>query len=171
MMSRRGVGGRGTIINKVLQTLAQDEHLMRLLVYPYQDENNEFIDCLDPDLPNIVGSDMHHEYIQHHFSKTLKQNDINLIKTSKIFIHLGRKHSIFNNHLLSKQELIVDVVTHIDFEDYDARLSDILDRVDQLLVHENITMGKADISTPIPYEAQREYYRYQLKYLVWVRKS
>lgn len=151
--------------------LANDEHLMRLLVYPYEDENFQYIDCLDPELEDIVGSVKHNEHIQTHIKKVIKQSEINSIRTSKIFIHLGRKHNIFGNHLLAKQELIVDVITHIDYENYDSRLSDISDRVDHLVIGSNLTMGRAEMSAPIPYEAMNEYYRYQLKYLVWVRKS
>lgn len=170
MMRRREIGGRGAIINNIFQKFANDEHLMRLLVYPYEDEDHQYIDCLSPELDDIVGSPEHHEYVQHHIKKVIKQSEINSIRTNKIFLHLGRKHNIYSNHMLSKQEVIVDVITHIDYENYDARMGDILDRVDKLLIDSELTMGKTDMSSPIPYEATNEYYRYQLKYLVWVRK-
>lgn len=169
-MNRKAVSGRGAVVDTLYKKFTNDEHLMRLLAYPYEDEFNNPIDCLDPSLPSIVGSPDHHILARNHVSKNIKQNDINTVKTNKIFIHLGRRYPIYNNFLLARQELIIDIISHVDFEEFDSRLSDISDRVDALIVHEKITMGKADITAPIPYEAPREYYRYQLKYFVWATK-
>lgn len=170
MMNRKGVSGRGNVVDTLYKLFTNDDHLMRLLVHPYEDENHEPIDCLSPDMPSIVGSENHHELAREHVKKSIKQGDINIVRTNKVFIHLGRRYPIYGNHRLARQELIVDVISHVDYEEFDARLSDICDRIDSLIVREEITMGQADISSPIPYEASREYYRYQLKYFVWVNK-
>ena len=169
-LSRR-VNGRADVNNKIINILKNDEHLLRLLGYNYLSPDGEYQDVLEPHLDNIVGSPQHHIISSEHIVNTVKVDDIKSIKTCMVLVHLGKRRPVFSNHLLAKQEVLIDVLVHNEFQENDFRMDDICDRLDYLLVHERITMGKFEISTPIPVEAPKEYYRFQMKYVYWTSKK
>lgn len=171
MTLERRTNGRADVSNKIINILKNDEHMLRLLKYDYLDSFEEFQDVLSPSLPNIVGSSNHHRIASEHIVNTVKEDDIKSIKTCMIFIHLGKRRPVFSNYMLAKQEILIDILVHNDFQENDFRMDDICDRLDYLLVHERITMGKMEISTPIPMEAPKEYYRFQMKYTYWTSKK
>lgn len=170
MTLERKINGRAATMNKVYQALANDEHMLRLLAYPYLDSNGNYQDCLKlPD--NIVDSSTHPKVTSEHIIRTAKLDEIETIQSCMLFLHQGKRKPVFGNKLLAKQEILVDVLVHNNFQEGDYRMDDICDRLDYLLVHENISMGKVDITTPIPMEAPKEYYRYQMKYNYWDLKK
>lgn len=173
-MSNEEIPARGRVkmMNEMYQALKCDDHLMRLLYYPFKDEEGDYQNCLDKDeLPDIVGSKEHEKIAQTHIIKTVKKDDIVAKKNCFILLHLGKRRPVFNNYLLVRQEVLIDVVVHDSYQNSDNRLDDICDRLDDLFIHERFGLGKVDISTPIPFEAPRGYYRYQLKYLLWMSKK
>lgn len=157
--------GRGTIINNVYTKLKNDEQLLRLLHYGYKDKDGNYVDCLDENLADIKGQKNYHNIVKDHLLKTVKQDEIVSVKDCFLLIHSGKRRPVFGNHLLATQEILIDVVVHNDFQEDDNRLDDICDRLDYLIVHERFGLGRMEISTPIPYEAPRGYYRHQLKYV------
>lgn len=171
MSLKRRVNGRAVTTNKILNILRQDEHLLRLLEYNYLDSTGEIQDVLEDHLPNIVGSTQHSRIASEHIVNAVKEDDIKAIKTCMVLVHLGKRRPVFSNYMLAKQEVLIDILVHNSFQENDFRMDDICDRLDYLLVHERITMGKVEISTPIPMEAPKEYYRFQMKYTYWTSKK
>lgn len=172
MMSlKRNMHGRAAVQNRVINTLKNDEHLLRLLHYNYLDSNGNYQDVIEGDLPNITESPEHDEIASEHIVNAVKEDDIKSIKTCMLFVHAGKTRPVFSNYMLVKQELLIDVLVHNSYQENDFRLDDICDRLNYLLIHERITMGKVDITTPIPMEAPKEYYRFQIKYVYWKSKK
>ena len=167
----RRPASKADLINKIYKTIKNDEQLMRFLHYGYKTSDGVYLDSLDPTRPDIVGSKSHNKIAQEHILKTIKQDDIVSAKDCFLLIHTGKRRSVFENYMLVKQEILIDVLVHNDYQNNDSRLDDICDRLNYLIVHERFGLGKADISTPIPFEAPRGYYRYQLKYLFWDSKK
>ena len=171
MTLKRRVNGRADVNNRIVNILRNYEHLLRLLNYNYLDEQGNPQDVLDPELPNISSSKNHIKVSTEHIVKVSKIDELKTVKTCMILIHLGKRRPVFSNYMLAKQEVLIDILVHGDFQEKDYRLDDICDRLDYLLIHEKISMGKFDISTPIPMEAPKEYYRYQMKYTYWTSKK
>lgn len=171
MSLKRRKNGRADINNKILSILRNDEHLLRLLSYNYLDANGEFQDVLDSKLPNITDKPDYHIVAQEHVINAIKIDEIKAIKTCAVLVHLGKRRPVFANYMLAKQEVLIDILVPNDYQENDFRLDDICDRLDYLLVHEKISMGKFEISTPIPMEAPRQYYRFQMKYSYWTSKK
>lgn len=167
----RNSAGRAVTINRIVDRLKNDEHLMRLLHYPHKDKDGNYQDVLDEGFDDIVGSKDHGRIVRDHIIKTIQKDDIVSAKDCFILIHLGKRRPVFGNHLLARQEILIDVVVHNDYQDEDYRLDDICDRLDYLIVHERFGLGKVDISTPIPFEAPTGYYRFQMKYILWDSKK
>lgn len=164
---QRRPSGRATLINNIFTVLKNDEQLLRLLHYNYKDQDGRYFDSLDESRPDLIGSSEYNSIVRNHILKTIKKDDIVSVKDCFLLIHSGKRRGVFENHLLAKQEILIDVVVHNDYQVDDSRLDDICDRLNYLIVHERFGLGKADISTPIPFEAPRGYYRYQMKYLFW----
>ena len=164
---QRRPSGRATLIDNVFTVLKNDEQLLRLLHYNYKDKDGIYLDSLDESRPDIIGSLDYNSIVRNHILKTIKKDDIVSVKDCFLLIHSGKRRGVFENHLLAKQEILIDIVVHNDYQVDDSRLDDICDRLNYLIVHERFGLGKADISTPIPFEAPRGYYRYQMKYLFW----
>lgn len=171
MSLKRRENGRAAVHNKVMNILGNDEHLLRLLHYDYLDSEGNYRDVIQEDLPDIVSSSKHSEIVNEHIVNTVKEDDIKSIKTCMLFLHAGKTRPVFGNYTLVKQELLIDILVHNDYQENDFRLDDICDRLNYLLIHERITMGKMDITTPIPMEAPKEYYRFQMKYVYWQSKK
>lgn len=163
--------GRAVTTNRVLQILKNDEHLLRLLHLPYKDANGHYQDPLDETLPNIIGTPEQYKIGSENIINTIKLDEVSVVQECMVFVHQGKRRPVFGNKLLARQEILIDVLVHNDYQEYDYRLDDICDRLDYLLVHNRIVMGEIDISTPIPMEAPKEYYRYQMKYIYWDKKK
>lgn len=169
MMSKlqRKSAGRAITVHKIYDALRKDEHLLRLLHYNYKDSSGNYVDVLSDEVDDIVGSKDYVKITKDHILKTTQKEEIVSVKDCFILIHLGKRRAVFGNYLLTKQEILIDVLVHGDYQEEDYRLDDICDRLDYLIVHERFGMGKTEISTPIPYEAPKGYDRFQLKYLLW----
>lgn len=169
-------------INKIEEVIRLDEHLMRLLVYKPEDDDNP--DPLSPTLPNIVhpipnpfdedeylankdNIDKYYELVNKHIVKGSKNTDIRKDADVIIYIHLGRKRPIFHNKTLSKQEVKINIYIHQSYE-IDNRIDRISDRLSALLMGEVGIAGIGELQyvgsnerdAPINYRKQEEIYLY-----------
>lgn len=165
---QREPAGRAVLTYRVLSKLQNDEQLLRLLYYPPEvirtDDGKYVSDVLDPALEDIVGSSKYHEVVNNHIIRTAKFDDITDKRTCLIFVHPGRRRPETFVSTLVKQELLIDVLVHNSYQEYDYRMDDICDRIDYLLVGEHVGMGSTELSNPLPMEAPKEYSRFQLRY-------
>ncbi len=162
------VSNRGDIKQKFINVMKNDEHLLRLLHYNPLDENENFVDFTDENLPNIteLPEDEYDEIIFDHIRTSQKTDDIEEYKKTVVFIYYGKSKAKFGNHSLVDREIIFQILSHNDFSFAD-RIEEICDRLDTLFVNKNIAgLGKTRLANSFPREAPKEYLAYEQKYLV-----
>lgn len=162
------VSGRGDILYKYINIMKNDEHLMRLLYYSPLDENGDFVDFVDMDLPNVLDlpEDELILFQDDVIRKSQKADDIVENKKTVIFVFYGKSKPVFENKTLVKREIIFHILSHNDFAFAD-RIEEICDRLDTLFVGKRIGgIGKTDIGISFPREAPKEYLAYEQKYVV-----
>lgn len=162
------VSNRGDIKQKFISVMKNDEHLLRLLHYNPLDENENFVDFADENLPNIteLPEDEYDEIVFDHIRTSQKTDDIEEYKKTVVFIYYGKSKAKFGNHSLVDREIIFQILSHNDFSFAD-RIEEICDRLDTLFVNKNIAgLGKTRLANSFPREAPKEYLAYEQKYLV-----
>lgn len=162
------VSNRGDIKQKFISVMKNDEHLLRLLHYNPLDENENFVDFTDENLPNIteLPEDEYDEIVFDHIRTSQKTDDIEEYKKTVVFIYYGKSKAKFGNHSLVDREIIFQILSHNDFSFAD-RIEEICDRLDTLFVNKNIAgLGKTRLANSFPREAPKEYLAYEQKYLV-----
>lgn len=147
-------------MEEIYKLLTSDEILLRLVLYPSKLANE---DPLDPNLTNIldIPIEERQEMIDVGFLPTDKTYDLDL--TSKIiricFYTGSRKPEQFmagngrlsSNPFVSTQTYNFDVYVHVDIDKVDMRKDWICDRLNELLLLNNITdMGKFYLSFSSP---------------------
>ncbi|MDT0700435.1 hypothetical protein [Staphylococcus chromogenes] len=168
MQIKYKVSNRGDIKQKFINVMKNDEHLLRLLHYNPLDENENFVDYTDENLPNIteLPEDEYDEIIFDHIRTSQKTDDIEEYKKTVVFIYYGKSKAKFGNHSLVDREIIFQILSHNDFSFAD-RIEEICDRLDALFVNKNIAgLGKTRLANSFPREAPKEYLAYEQKYLV-----
>ncbi|WP_274316418.1 hypothetical protein [Staphylococcus hyicus] len=168
MQIKYKVSNRGDIKQKFINVMKNDEHLLRLLHYNPLDDNENFVDFTDENLPNIteLPEDEYDEIIFDHIRTSQKTDDIEEYKKTVVFIYYGKSKAKFGNHSLVDREIIFQILSHNDFSFAD-RIEEICDRLDTLFVNKNIAgLGKTRLANSFPREAPKEYLAYEQKYLV-----
>lgn len=134
-------------IQDILNVLWYDEELLRLLHYSPENIRERTPDPLDESLQNILDMSEGEQWGIREDVVYLTPKDDDLIndKKCRLFIYLGDRNPDRGNYLTAKQELIVDILCHVDFENGDMRAERIGDRLNQLFALEHITgFGKMD---------------------------
>lgn len=124
-------------IMEVYKVLSSDEVLLRLLYYvPSGLGDNP----LAPDKPNILDKPIEERWqiIQDVIKSGIKQKELDDVPKCRLLIYPGDRRGIRNNYLLSNQDIVIDVIAHVDFDNVDFRCSWICDRVNELLNNNSI---------------------------------
>ncbi len=160
--------GRGNIIQKYINIMKQDEHLMRLLYYNPKDANDNYVDFRDENLPNVTEfeTDKFEEIANDLIRKSEKADDIIETKKTVIFVYLGKSVPVFGNRMLTERELIFTILSHNDFS-FDYRIEEICDRLDTLFVGQRIGgIGQTRTGRSFKREAPKEYLAFEQKYII-----
>lgn len=141
-------------MNQIWQLLRHDEELLRLLYY---DRNP-----LSEDLPDITSLP------QKEFEKISmdvvrfeeKSSELTTKGIKRVYITTGRKRQVFGKPYYARQHFFINVIVHEDFVKQ-LRLEQIGDRINQLLLHNNISgVGNIMYEGGDPYQAPREFQTY-----------
>lgn len=154
-----------------LEVALQDEELMRLLVYKPQgyDEKLKQLtpDPLDSSLPDLLdGSKKSWDLLRDRIRKGDKRTDIDDDSKCILYLQEGRERPVFGNAFFVKQEVIIGVLVHEDFED-DWRMSRIRDRIYEILIHTVgvAGFGKLESNGGDPYDAPEGFRRMDYRFL------
>lgn len=139
------VGMHGNISN-VLNILWNDEELLRLLYYKPEDISKNRPDPLDPSLDNILDIDANWKIRKDLIATVHKSDDLINQKKNILYVYLGDRRPDYNSYLVAKQEVVIDIICHSDFEDMDFRSTRIGDRLNKLFSLERVfsSMGKVE---------------------------
>ncbi|MCM3161011.1 hypothetical protein [Metabacillus litoralis] len=147
-------------IKDILQVLISDEKLMRLLYYKARNYLDNVLED-NPDnenyRPNILNNDKESlfksgvvngnpqakiDIITDRIKSAPKYDDLADNEKCRLCFYLGDTTTT-GNFVHNDQEVIFDVLTHVEYEEKDFRNSKIIDRLNELLFHRNITgVGK-----------------------------
>lgn len=158
-------GSLRDIKNSLFTILRQDEELLRLLYYFPQSSSRP--DPLDPSLPNLTELDLgeYWDLVEERIMLAEKTSDLEELPLCRIYISLGRRRPIFNNYLLVRQEILISVYTHEDYES-DDRNDRISDRIKELISLEQVkgAIGKMEYAAGDPYVAPTGYKNFRHRY-------
>ncbi|MGP7815537.1 hypothetical protein ACTXGU_00085 [Niallia sp. 01092] len=158
-------------INTFLNVFRSDEGLLRFLYYAPIDLNTNQPDPLSDLLDDILSKDEDEIWAirDRHIMTTLDIEDLSSEKLCRLYVYLGRRSPERNNYTLASQEIVVDVLCHNNFQK-ELRSLKISDRINELLIHENIAgVGKLryveghEINPPKDYAAYRHVYEITVK--------
>lgn len=138
-------------IKDIVQVLRNDETLLRLLHYRPEDHYKKIPDPLDGLLEDILVIDTDWTIRDKVLKTAAKAEELEDKPLCRVYLYAGRRDKD-TNYLLANQQIIIDILCHIDFEK-DLRSMRISDRINELLVHERITgIGKVEYiqGSPIP---------------------
>ncbi|PLR99644.1 hypothetical protein [Bacillus sp. T33-2] len=152
-------------LRDIVKVFRFDDILLRLLYYPPKDIAKGIKDPLDPSLANVLAIDIDWTIRDKRIMLVPKSEDLATSPLCRIYLYAGRRSPSRNYHV-AKQEVIVDILCHNDFEK-DLRSMRISDRVNELLVLEHVTgLGKIDyvngggINAPSAYVGYRHVYEF-----------
>lgn len=145
-------------LDNVFQVLINDEELMRLLWY--KPKRFTKVDPLDKSLPNVTEMNEYWDIVDERVLTVGKINDLEKKPICRLFITLGRRKPDNNNYYLAKQEIVISIFVHEEYE-WDMRLGGISDRITKLLALKEVAgMGKFDYVDGRPYAAPLQYLQY-----------
>jgi hypothetical protein len=156
----------------IIKVLRNDEILLRLLCYPVKNYSENIPDPLDESLPNILDKDKSElkEIREKRFLLVPKASDLVNNPICRLYIYAGNRNPDASYHL-ANQEIVIDVLCHIDFEE-DLRSMKIGDRLNELLVREKITgIGKMNYVTGRQLPTVVDYVQYQHVYKFGVARK
>lgn len=166
------------VINEIIKILVQDEELLRLLWYPSEDVSKgiphpmERTENIVVDSKNVKEEDKDETYWEAYdrywdiVNKTVvngaKAGEIEKESICRIYVYLGRRRPVFNNYLVAKQEVNIDVYVHEDYRD-DYRMEWINDRVNALLALESVqgSIGELEYAAGNPRVAPLGYEKFE----------
>lgn len=156
-------------LKSIYEVLTTDEVLLRLLYYnskndkdnPLEESKGNILDKDDVDRWNII---------EDVIKKDSSVNDLeNSQEKCRICFYSGARKKR-QNYLISSQDIIFDIYTHININDVDFRLSWICDRLNKLIFSKDIMkLGKiyfksgSKISSPTGYEGYRIIFSFEDK--------
>lgn len=149
----------------IIKVLKNDETLLRLLYYPNKNIAKNIPDPLDPSQPNILDMDAAtlKELREKRFLLVPKSSDLVDEPICRLYIYAGSRNPD-RSYLLANQEIVIDILCHINFEE-DLRSMKIGDRLNELLVHSNITgIGKMNYVGGSQRPTVPDYVQYQHVY-------
>lgn len=162
------------VFASIYKILRSDEELMRLLVYPPENPDKDILHPMDRLLPNIVDeeSEAYWELVDKHIMMAQKSSDIEPDALVRLYLYPGRRRAIYNNYVIAKQEVVIDVLMHDSYAN-DMRLQWISDRIYELLSLEyvNGSIGKLDFAQGNNWVAPIGYVKYQLVYVFGAGKK
>ena len=122
----------------IYKVLINDEILLRLLYYKPSDMND---DPLSLDKPNILDKpDVERwEIINNVIKRTEKTTDQDQTEKCRVLIYPGKRRGDGRNYMVSEQDVFIDVLVPIYYDEVDFRLSWICDRINELLFDKEIT--------------------------------
>lgn len=154
----------------ILRILRNDEELLRLLYYKPEDIGRKIPDPLDASLENILDKPIEERWqiIDDVIFKTQKDDDLIDKEKCRLFVYFGRRESSKRNYQTASQEVTVDILCHVDFENGDMRLARISDKINDLFALRRVTgMGLTDYvfgtpltRTPSQYVGYRHVYKF-----------
>lgn len=152
-------------LRDIVKLFRFDETLLRLLHYPPEDIAKNVKDPLSPTLPNVLEIDTTWSIRDKHIFLVPKADDLVTTPICRIYLYAGRRQpQTRGSFAVANQEVIVDILCHMDFEK-DLRSMRISDRINELLVMERVTgLGKMDYVDGRPISAPSGYVGYQHVY-------
>ena len=166
--------GMVTDINKSLKLFRNDEDLLRLLYYAPRDLQSNQPDPLSDELDNILDKDINELWTirDEHISTALNGDDLSDKKLCRIYVYLGRRRPANNNYTLAEQEIVVDILCHNDYQSKDQRTLRISDRINELLIGENVTgLSKMRYVEGYEFNPPKDYAAYRHVYETTVTKK
>ncbi len=151
----------------VLKTFNTDEDLLRLLYYKPDDEDDS---PLDPAKPNILTMEAtaRWEIIKDVIKPSKTVADLDKTEKCRVLFYAGRRTgNQHGNYAIANQTVIIDILTHVSFDEVDMRNAWIVDQVNSLLHDQEVTGGVKmlfrsgdQITTPINYVGYRLTYEF-----------
>lgn len=149
----------------IIKYLKSDEELNRLLYYSPEDVGNDVLDPLDESLPNIMDMDLEvkSEIINKRIMKSSKYKDLENDKICRLYVYAGGRRPSNSNYASANQELVIDILSHSDFENADLRSLRISDKLNQMLSQSRLVgIGQMDFVGARQINAPYEYVGYQV---------
>lgn len=166
-------GSMREVFASIFDILRKDEELMRLLVYPSENVDEDILHPMDELLPNIVDdSEAYWEIVNKHIKMAQKSSDIEEDAMCRLYIYPGRRRPNYKAYILAKQEAVIDILMHDSYAG-DMRVQWISDRINELLALEHIdgAIGKLDFVQGNDWVAPIGYVKYQLMYVFEANKK
>lgn len=152
-----------SIINNVYDLLIEDENLLRLLYYPPQITMND-PSPLDDELENLSDSKnrRYWDIVDNHILLTSKSDDLEENSLCRIYVYSGKKRASNRNFKGSKQEIIVDVFVHFEYE-LEQRLEWITEILSDILMEKRVEggLGVIDYRNGYNFNAPKGYQAYR----------
>lgn len=157
MRDVKPVTGIRNQMQKIEYVLRNDEELLRLLHYkrnPLSKAEHE----------DIIGSENYWDIVTEHVIYGEKDSDLKDETLCRVYLYTGRARQVFGKPFYNKQRFFINVFVHEDFVQ-GLRLEQIVDRVNQLLLHNQISgFSKIMFEGGDPYQAPREHETYLLSF-------
>lgn len=127
-------------LKDIVKVFRFDETLLRLLYYPPLDLTKGTKDPLDVTLPNVMEMDLEELWAirDKRIMSTRKADDLEQEPLCRIYLYAGRRKPVNGGYVYANQQIIVDILCHMDFEK-DLRSMRISDRIEELLVKQRVT--------------------------------
>jgi hypothetical protein len=156
--------------------LRWDENLLRLLRYKANNmDDNIFTNTssrpnivpiylpgthtLDPSVPYFVG-EIASDTIRHSLIlSAAKAFDASTVQECRLIFAIGGRSSDTQNYLVSKQDMMFQIQTHVAFENVDYRQEKICDYINKLIFNQKVTgLNKAKFVTGYPTNLSSDQY-------------
>lgn len=145
----------------VFSILSNDEELLRLLYY----KPINFSDSpLSTDKPNILEMQVTQRWdiINDCIVPGMKISDLETEEKCRLMIFMGDRDNLRNDSF-SSQNVTIDILVAVKFDNIDFRLCWICDRVNELLFYKNITgLSKIHFDKGRPFNALQGYVGYRI---------
>lgn len=163
-------GSMKEVINHIYQILINDEELLRLLWY--EPLSTTGIDPLDTTLLNVKDMADYWDIVNDRIMLAEKVSSLVDKPICRLYISAGRRRPVFNNYLLSSQEIVISMYIHEDYE-ADGRSNDISDRINELIALERLngTIGKVEFAAGNARVGVKQYRRYDIIFEYTSRKK
>jgi hypothetical protein len=152
----------------IINVLNFDEELLRLLYYVPADLAKGTPDPLDPSLPNVEDMDEEKQWEirNERIMFVNKTDDLSPDKPiCRLLVYAGRRTPANNDFLFAKQEVVIDIYCHNNFENGDLRSMRIADRLNKLFCQQPVTsMWKMDFVGGGQRNAPNQYVGYEVVY-------
>lgn len=148
----------------IFSKFSSDEELLRLLYYKPTNYNDSPLDPLKPNVLDLPEEEKW-EIIDDLIKKTDKTDDLDEEPKCRILLYSGSRGNT-DNYLLASQDIVFDILVHINIYDViDDRLDWICDKINELVSGKAITgIGKSLFKNGGNIPAPKDYVGYRLVY-------